>query len=181
MMGKWLIANKKKVLLHSLILGGFLLYSLFGAEPLFERFEAVPGEANLVELQLPHETDDMHYNLDRIVATTSALEIHGWAFTRDHDIENNETYVVLKSDERLYAFDTSAIYSSQITLMYEELDLDLDWAGFITVIPVRKIDPAEYEVGIYITGNGVQALHYTEETIVRSKDDIRVGKENDQE
>jgi hypothetical protein len=73
-MAIWLRTNKKKILVHSLILGGFLLYSLFLAEPLFERFEVIPGEAKLVQLQLPGETNDVHYALDRIIATMPALD-----------------------------------------------------------------------------------------------------------
>jgi hypothetical protein len=178
-MAIWLRTNKKKILVHSLILGGFLLYSLFLAEPLFERFEVIPGEAKLVQLQLPGETNDVHYALDRIIATMPALEIHGWAFTSGHDTGNNNTYLVLKSDENTYVFETSAVYSSQVTMLFQESGLDLDWTGFTAIIPARKIEPGEYDIGLCIAGDGGSALQYTEEAIVKSKDEIYVRKEND--
>jgi len=78
--GNWLKSHKIAVLVHSLIWLGFTLYALFLAGPLFARFEIIPGEASLVQMELPAETNNLHFNLDKLITAKGVLEIQGWAF-----------------------------------------------------------------------------------------------------
>jgi hypothetical protein len=171
---KWIMTHKKPVMVHGLVLSLFLIYVFFFAGPLFDRFEAIPGEARLVQMQLPGEINNMHYSLDRIIPSSSALEIQGWAFVDGHSAGNNHAYIVLKSAKSSYMFDTSAVYSGQVTTMYGGPDLNLDWCGFTTTIPMRKVDRGEYAIGICITGDEIAVLRYTNQVIVKSNNDVKL-------
>lgn len=173
---RWIKTHRKAVLMNTLILGGFLLYYLFFAGPLFDRFEAIPGEAKQVHLQLPAETDNVHYGLDKVLVSKTALEIHGWAFTdgkSEESAENHQTFIVLKSDKTSYVFGTSAVFSNPITAEYGELDLNLDWSGFITTIPMRKINKGEYIVGLYLVKDDTAALQYSNKVVVKTIEGVR--------
>jgi hypothetical protein len=174
--GRWFKAHRRQVLVHSLILSGFLVYCLFLAGPLFDRFEAIPGEAKLVHLQLPAETDNVHYDLEKLLVSNNALEIHGWAFMEGRSAEsaeNHQTFIVLASDKTSYIFDTSVVFSNPITEQYGGADLNLDWSGFTTTIPMREIEKGDYVIGLYISMGDITALQYSSKVIVKSKDGVK--------
>ncbi len=168
--GAWFKANRRKVLVHSCILGSFLLYSVFLAGPLFDRVQALPGEATLTQVKLPASTNNVTYSLERFVVTPTTIEIQGWAFITGYDADNSHTFIVLESPRKTYVFESSTVYSSPVTAQYSESGLNLDWSGFTTIIPTRKIERGDYLVGVYIVQNGVKALQYTDKAVVTSSD-----------
>ena len=107
----WIKAHKIAVPVHCLIWVGFGCYALFLAGPLFARFEIIPGEANMVQMQLPAETNNLHYNLDRLITEKDALEIQGWAFIDGYGYvaDNDHTFIVLKSPKTTYVFNASTL------------------------------------------------------------------------
>jgi len=157
----WFKDHRKQVIIHTLIVGGFLLFLLFLAEPLFDRFERIAGESILSETTLPAATDNIQYWIDDLAAATHTLEINGWAFIESHDSLNSEIYIVLKSADRIYVFTTEAVIREGVTQHFKELGLNLDYSGFAAPIPLRKIASGEYSVGIYITKGDIEALQYT--------------------
>ena len=161
--GSWFKAHRKQVITHTLIVGGFLLFLLFLSEPLFDRLDRIPGEAQLQRLQLPAETGDIRYFFDKFTTDGhTAVEVMGWAFIDGMDSENTEVYIVLKSASRTYIFDTMVRPRQDVTLHFKELDLNLDYSGFAALIPVRKIANGEYTVGIYIKKGDIEAMQYTD-------------------
>lgn len=170
MMISWLRRHWKKVLIHASILGSFLLYSLFLAEPLFDRVEAIPGEAKLVRTTLPQTPDGLNGGIDRLVVSASSIEIQGWAFAERLTPSEGRTYIVLSSPGRNYVFETQMLYAPMVKDDYPDSGLDLDWSGFVTTIPTRKIERADYLIGIYVTGGGIQGLKYTDGAVMVSKD-----------
>lgn len=173
-MGSSLRFNKGKVLVNCFILGGFLLYSIFLAGPLFDRFETLPDEAKLVQVQLPGETDNIPNSLDRFVPSESALEIHGWAFIQGQSAEGSQIYLVFKSEETTYVFDTLARYTPHVTAQYKETNFNLDWSGFVTTIPMRTIREGKYTIGVYLVKNGIEALQYTKKAVEKSNGEVKL-------
>lgn len=168
----WLKLHRKSLTTHTSIIVGFVLFIIFVSEPLFarlERLDRVPGEAQLHQFQLPTETDDIMYAFD--VSTEdprlAAIE-RGWAFIKGEDSEDSKVYVVLKSASQTYIFDTHVEERPDVTRHFEELNLNLDYSGFMALIPARKIANGEYTVGIYITKGDIEALQYTDKAIMRS-------------
>jgi hypothetical protein len=175
-MGTWFRTHRKQVITHTSIIVGFALFTIFVAEPLFERLEKVPGEAQLQPLQLPAETNDIRHNFDEVMISSHFVEIEGWAFIEGHDVdlERSRTYIVLKSDRHIYIFDTAPAEHPGVTKAFETSNLSLDWAGFATSIPLNKVASGEYILGNYITKDDIQALQYTDKLIVRSGDSAKL-------
>lgn len=177
--GNWLMARRKQIITHTLIVGAFLLFLLFLSEPLFDRLERIdriPGEAQLHQLQLPTETDDIIYEFDISTEDPRVVAIErGWAFIDGEDSENSKVYIVLKSPSQTYIFDTYVEERPDVTRYFQEMDLNLDYSGFVALIPARKIDNGEYIVGIYITKGDIEALQYTDRAITKSGNTIETG------
>jgi len=172
--GSWLKAHRKQIITHTAIIVGFVLFVIFVAEPLFDRLEKIPGEAQLHQLQLPAQTGGMKSYIDELktIAHTT-VEVMGWAFIEGQDSENNEVYIVLKSSSRTYVFDTGVRERPDVTRYFAGMGLNLDHSGFVALLPVRKIVNGKYTVGIYIRKDDVEALQYTSKVITKSGDTIK--------
>jgi hypothetical protein len=179
--GSWLRAHRKKIITHAAIIGGFVLFTIFVAEPLFDRLERIPGEAQLHRLQLPAETTNMRCEIDYILAKGhSGVEIRGWAYVDGQDSQNRELYIVLKSAQRTYVFDTRVELRPDLLKIREvygeELVSNADYSGFGTFIPARKINNGEYIVGFYnrfyLRNRVIEALYYTDRVVIKSQDSV---------
>jgi len=159
--GSWLKAHRKQVITHTSVVVGFVLFTIFVAEPLFDRLEQVQGESTVYQTTLPVATDNIQYWIDDLAVATHTLEINGWAFIKGHDSVNSEIYIVLKSADRTYVFTTETVIREGVTQHFEEMGLDLDYSGFAALIPAGKIANGAYTVGIYITKGDIEALQYT--------------------
>jgi hypothetical protein len=173
MIKDWFEAHWKKVLVNGLILSAFLVYALFLADPLFNKFEVLEGESPLATVSLPSPTDNIQYNLDRFLVGDYSIEIEGWAYLKGESAEGSRVYVVLKSAENTYVFETSPWQRGGITDP-EALDLKLDQAGFVSVIPLANIEEGGYNLGLYIKKVGIEALQYTDKGFVKSGNTIKV-------
>lgn len=160
-MGSWFNTHRKQVVTHTSIAVAFLLFTILLSEPLFDRLERIPGEAQLHRLQLPAETGGIQYWIDQCGAVAQGLEISGWAFIKGHDSLDSETYIVLESADRSYVFTTETVMSEGVTEHFQELGLNLDYSGFAALIPARKVAEGEYTIGIYIAKGDIEALQYT--------------------
>lgn len=163
--GSWLRTHRKSVITHTLIVGAFLLFLLFLAEPLFDRLERVADESRLYETSIPAATDNIQYWIYQFEVGAHTLEISGWAFIEGHDSVNSEIYIVLKSADKTYVFTTGTVIREGVTEHFKELGLNLDYSGFTTLIPLRKIASGKYTVGIYITKSDIEALQYTDRVV----------------
>ena len=172
--GSWFKAHRRSLITHISVIVVFVLFTIFVAEPLFDRLERISGEAHLHRLELPAETNDIRCSIGDVSTNDrTAVEIQGWAFINGHDSENTEVYIVLKSASRTYIFDTMAEIRQDVTRHFKDLNLNLDYSGFKSLIPVREIANGEYSVGIYIRKDGIEALIYTNKAIIRSGDTVK--------
>lgn len=173
--GSYLKTHRKSLITHTMILGGFLLFLLFLAEPLFDVLERIPGEAQLHQLPLPAETMDIKYAIDDLSTDGHvAVKIRGWAFIKGTDANNSRVYIVMKANDRTYIFDTIEVIRPDVTRAFKRLNLDLDYSGFLAIIPARKISSGKYTVGLYIKKDSIQALYYTHRVVVKSKGAVKV-------
>jgi len=160
--GSWFRTHRKQTVIHTLIVGAFVLFLLFASEPLFDRLVKISGEAKLQQIQLPAETNNIRYGFESISTEGyTGIEIKGWAFIEGQDSKNRELYIVLKSVHRTYVFDSEVALRSDLIQNYEELCLNVEYSGFRTIIPTRKISNGEYTVGLYIREGDIEALQYT--------------------
>jgi len=139
------------------------------------KFEIFPGEAQIHQRRLPAETNNIRYSFDSLeINDQTYLDIQGWTFIEHEDTENREIYVILKSADREFIFNAETTMRQDITKYFKELDLDLDHSGFMARIPVRKIANGQYTVGLYIKKNSIEALQYTQKTILKSGGTVQV-------
>ncbi len=157
----WLRTRWKQLAVHSLILGAFAFYCFFLAAPLWYSFESIPGQSSLQEISLPAVTDNISCRVDRSIVNAPTLNIEGWAFIKDQDPAGSRTYVVLNSASHTYVFDTSRVDRADVSVVYSDLNMDLDWCGFVAWVPLSKIERGLYRIGVYISGGDTSALQYT--------------------
>ncbi len=174
-MRSWFNAHRKPLITHMSIIAGFVLVVIFVAEPLFDRLEAIPGEAQLHRFELPAATNGMRRAIDEFQTDgRTTVEVRGWAFIEGQDSENSEIFVALESADRTYVFDTMMRERTDVTRHFEELGLNLDHSGFSALIPTRRIADGEYTVGIYIRKDETEALQYTNRSLVKSRGTIEL-------
>jgi len=169
----WLGTHKKQVITHTSIIVGFVLFTIFVVEPLFDRLEQIAGASRLYETSLPAVTDNIQYSVDHFEAAAQILELYGWAFIEGHDSVNSNVYVVLKSADRTYVFTTETVVREDVTQHFKESGLNLDYSGFSALIPAREIASGQYSVGIYIRKDDIEALIYTNKAIIKSGDTVK--------
>lgn len=154
----------------------FILYANFLANPLFEKFEIIPGEADMVQMPLPAEANNLNYDLERIMIAKNALEIQGWAFIDGYSYaaDYDHTFVVLKSAKATYVFNATKVWDNVVTNNYGGPYLNLDWSGFTSTIPLRKIDDGIFNIGLCITKDGTTALQYSTKMIIKSNTGVKL-------
>jgi len=171
--GSWFKAHRKQVITHTSIVVGFVLFIIFVSGPLFDSLDAVQGESRLYDFPLPAETGGITYYFDEFATDgRTTVEVMGWAFIDGMDSEGSEVYMVLKSTEQTYIFDTHVLKRPDVTKAFEELDLNLDYSGFTALIPAWRIADGDYALGIYIRKGDIEALQYTSKAITKSGDTI---------
>lgn len=158
---KWLRAHWKPLLVHSLILSGFLFFCIFLTDSLFARFDTIDGQSRLQNVLLPAETGGISLQIDGVEAGTYITEVWGWALIDGQSSENNQDCIVLKSDDKCYVFDTmkqTKAYCGPVVVSY---------SGFVCNLPWSKISSGQYVLGIFITNGDIQALQYTDRVLVK--------------
>jgi len=109
------------------------------------------------------ETDlAVKYNIDDLEVKESFVEIIGWGFIEGSDTHNILHYILLKKDDELIAFDTDTFARPDVTEYFKDLNLDLDDAGFIAIIPVNLLGEGNYQIGLYIIKNGKEGGEFSE-------------------
>jgi len=169
----WLWTHRKQVLIHSLIVSGFLVYCFLLANPLFDRFEAIAGEATLQKISLPDETNNIRCQIEWRFVGNDTIQPNGWAFIEGKSSKNTEIYFVLESKTHTYVFDTIPTHRPDVTAYFKDLGLDLSLSGFTSSIPMRKIKNGEYAVGVYLRKGGIEALQFLDSAILKSSNDVR--------
>ena len=171
----WLRAHSKQIITHTTIIVGFVLVAIFVAEPLFDRIEAIPFEAQLQHFDLRAQTGRMRSCLDEFKTDgRTVVEVMGWAFMEGQDSENSEVYVVRKSADRTYIFDTMVRTRPDVTRHFAEMGLYLDQSGFSALVPTRRIGDGEHTVGIYIRKDDMEVLRYTHRSFTKSRGAIEL-------
>jgi hypothetical protein len=169
----WLRLHRKQAIIHTSIVVVFVLFLIFVSVPLFDRLEGVRDESKLQSFPLLAQRSDIRCYIDAISSDgRTALEIRGYAFIEGEDSYDSQVYIVLKSPNRTYIFDTVVQERRDVTRYLAELGLNLDYSGFISLIPLRKIANDEYTIGILIKKGEVEALRYTDRVVTKSGNTI---------
>lgn len=135
-----------------------------------QTYAATPDKAivsaNRADMKIGAEDGRIKFEIESAFTGASAVFIDGWAFSPDAlrpDTAAGRMYVVLRSIDREYVFDTIPRKRPDIGDYFR--DRALDWTGFISYIPVSGLDSGVYRVGLYITDGGKGSFVLTDEEI----------------
>lgn len=154
----------QRYLIHIFIILVFLAY-LVSANYIFCCLLKVDGEAQVHNVTIPEETDDIRHCIDSIerhqIDWKSIIAIRGWAFIEGKDAYNCSTYIVIKTETEEYTFDTKMETRPDVTQHFANLQLDLDESGFYSNIPLEHIPDGVHQIGIMISRDGTDRTSYT--------------------
>ncbi len=120
---------------------------------------------DLRKVELPDGTNNISFSFDRLAISKKAVEITGWAYINGKSSEDNCIYIILRSDEKTYIFETVPQRREDVTAHFSAMNLNLDDSGFSTVFSRNKMEKGDYRIGIYIEKEGEKAFQYTDKTI----------------
>jgi hypothetical protein len=104
---------------------------------------------------------DMNYYFDKVEKTEGYINVTGWAFLKGMNATANKTFVLLKKDKDVTAFDITIRERKDVTKSFLKDKLSLDSAGFTTSIPIEGLQPGKYQVGIYIFNGNQSSMRYS--------------------
>ncbi len=114
--------------------------------------EAEPDPADCeVTPEKRDPTSEIVYYFEEVKQSGKALLVKGWGFLNGNDTRNLNTYVVLKKGDRERFYRVGKVLRKGVTSHFSKLGLNLDSAGFSAIIPIRKLEPGNYQVGLYMT------------------------------
>jgi len=143
---------KEKIYLIALLL--FVTY-MVSANYIFIVLIKVDDESSRVNLDLPEHSESVLFNIDVInedvVRWKQIITIRGWGFIAGVDTEKVEHHIILKKDDKIFAFNTTSMIRKDVTEHYKDFSLNLDYAGFEAKIARGVLKKGEYQIGLLIT------------------------------
>jgi len=97
------------------------------------------------------------------------FSINGYAFIKDTDATNNQTYVVLKSLTNQYVFEAIESYRDNLEKTYKGYGKDLNSAGFYSNFSVNRLEPGLYQIGAYVINGEEKAVGFTDSYVFLSE------------
>jgi hypothetical protein len=155
-----------------------MFYLIYFSVPVFDYFQKIPGEARLFNATVPPETGGISLGIDQLFTDNqSIVEIQGWAFMTNRNINaiNSKVFIILKSQNDTYIFETMSSIREDVANAYNNCTFNLEYCGFFIIIPIRKINNGDYDIGIFIKNGDLQNLQFTNKTIIKKGYFIETG------
>ncbi len=153
---------------------------MVSADFVFERVLTVKNEAHVMEMALPKETvDTINFGFDDIsnakIRWKDLGKIKGWAFVNGQSARNNKTYMVLTSGNHTYIFDSLMDLRGDLPRTFNESDLFLENAGFISFFTKGLMADGIYRLGICIKNDSGVHLRYTPQYLTKEAQKVYRG------
>lgn len=120
------------------------------------------------DIKLPQENKETTIaNIDNIKENEnnleSEIEITGWGFLNKENAKGSKIFLVFKSDQKEYIFDTFRCERTDVRDAYDKQNLfDLEHSGFYLHIPKKELENGNYQIGIYIEKENKKGLTFFE-------------------
>jgi len=172
-------SSSRRWLTHLCIALAFILY-MASADFVFERVLTVENESHLMEMELPKESGGtIKFGIDDISNTKIMWKdlgkIKGWAFVAGESARNNKTFMLLTSGNHAYIFDSFTDLRGDLPRTFNESDLFLENAGFISFFAKGLMEDGIYRLGICIKNDSGMHLLYTPQYLTKEKQKIYRG------
>jgi hypothetical protein len=119
------------------------------------RFITVEGEAKLVNISLPSETQNVKYFIDEVkmvkLKWIDALYLRGWVFTENTQKEKRNVFMVLKGkdDTRIFEIKKDDLDRPDVTSVFH-MKGRFNNHGFELNLPMQKLKDNFYQIGYVI-------------------------------
>ncbi len=117
-----------------------------------------------MDVQLPGPADNITYYIDILDNSGAELIIEGWAFPEGVGTEGIAICPVLNAEKETYVFSSLTIKRPDLTAHFNN-SFVLDEAGFRAIIPKALLSIGVFRIGLFISGNGLTALRYTDSAV----------------
>jgi hypothetical protein len=149
---------------HILIWVVMIIY-LFIAPDLFTRFILTNGKAIEFSQELPATTDQIKLQVDNLDSIKSdgqeLFQLWGWSFLlSDPNQAIYDRFIVLQSDTRIYFFPTQTVERQGVQETFKDLNMDLLFSGYSTIICKDVIKPGRYQIGIVFKNQFDNSTYY---------------------
>jgi hypothetical protein len=118
-------------------------------------------------LDAPTEIDDAVFYIDEVDTTPGETHVRGWAFRPDHTSHRGELAVVFRSAAGLFAFEPLPRLRPDVAEAFQRWDAA--YAGFELRLPVAKLPPGQFSIGVCFTSLGEPEYMMTEKTVTIPK------------
>jgi hypothetical protein len=157
LLGEFTNAGFRRIKTHSDPFFEFGIYwDITWAVPISAR--KLISEAKLESVSLPKETNNISFRIDGFSQSKNLFEVEGWAHINGEGSDDARIFIVFKSDENTYVFDTQPIKRSDVSDYFKTSNLDN--SGFYAVIPKNRIQKGAYRVGFFIIKDEMEALQF---------------------
>jgi hypothetical protein len=175
--------NKKVVTIAVIII--IVLIIAVGAFYYFRKNSKVEGEAQIVVMDLPMETNNLKISLDSVktkkLQWKDVLLMKGWIFKENGKEKNREVYLVLKSQSGTLVFDIEKDNKERPDVTkYYQLGADNKNHGFEVNIPTSLLEETTYLVGFIVVDETGKYFSFTPKEVTISDGEVTVGMSKEQ-
>jgi hypothetical protein len=125
-----------------------------------EKPKAAQKVSQLQDFALPQETNDLDLSVDRVEDEGGIITVVGWAAIKNRDSIDDVKYLVLKSQNKTYIFDSFSLWKRpDVTKQYK---INRDDSGFNVFIPKEKIEKGEYNIGLIVKKGNMTSFQYSQ-------------------
>jgi hypothetical protein len=130
-----------------------------------EKFSEPQKISNVASIDIQKSNHEMAYCVDKVEQSSDYITVIGWGYLKGIDATANQSYVLLRKEQHVYAFDSKIISRKDVTKVFLKDKLDLDSSGFISSIPVEKLEKGKYEVGVYIVNGDKHSIIFSKKSV----------------
>jgi hypothetical protein len=118
--------------------------------------------ASVVPITLKQPVNKITWYFDLSVRSGWFYRINGWAFINGTNTDLQKAYILLRKGEKVVVFDTRMQVRKDITAAFPKFRQDLDSSGFMSSIPLWKLEKGRYRIGLYVEKGNMAGSVYTD-------------------
>lgn len=166
--------RKKLVLLF----GFLVLFALLAGLVVYE-LNTIQGLARIHVVDIPEPKNNMNYTLDNYedkwMKGKHIAKISGWAFINNVSSEGQKLFLVLKSSNNQYIFDTQKRYRPDVTKAFKDNNGSKDDSGFYAIFDIDNLEDACFRIGIFIENYNQSDIQWTDVYLNKESEVISFG------
>ncbi|MEC4003523.1 OstA-like protein [Flavobacterium sp. SUN052] len=117
---------------------------------------------------LPKLIDNTMGSIDSFETKSDSFEISGWCALKDQSSDENKIFLILKSKDIIYQFNTEIQNRNDVTQAYSKTSkLNYDNSGFKKSIKKKDIKKGKYQLGILVVNKNRKEYYMSTDKILK--------------